>query len=688
MRLLSIYGLVLLCLIQGCSENQTPESKTTIEIKEVMIPMPDGINLAADLYVPAGLKSGDDLPILLEYSPYRKVESRDGAFGNYSYFVEHGYVVARVDIRGTGNSEGHVIPYEYSDIELDDGEVIIDWLSKQNWSNGNIGMFGISWSGFNSIQMAVRQPPALKTFIAVMATEALYQEDVHYIDGIMHTDSWMMSADLYNSLPGAPEYKLDDNWLKNRFEAEPSVFTYMRNQRDGPFWDRASSLDKYNQIKIPSFHIGGWYDGYRNSLPRMLENVTAPVKAMIGPWDHDYPHNAGHIPQIEWRHEAVRWFDHWLKDVDTGIMDEPKFTVFVRDWHPPQSDIVDMPGKWRYEDGWPIERSITQSFHASSENGLSSNPTETDTHTLDYKASVGLEGGGPVMWWGSVAPDQQPMDDFALVYESEDLDEPLEILGRPKAFLNVSATAPRANWVVRISDVAPDGSVTQVGGAAFNGTHRNSAREPEDLVPGETFPLEIEMHLTSWVFPKGHKIRFAVTNSMWPMLWPTAYPMTTTLAIGGSDGARVDLPVIPYQDRPVPVFKLPAEDPSLPGYGSIDAGNATGYAEIDTIQIDEQTGEAFGFALNATASKFPWGIDRFEEQIEHRTSDANPAETSVTGIYALVREVEGRNIRLEQEVEFKSDPDNFRIIFIRRMKINGDVTHELKWDEKFPRDYQ
>ena len=433
MRLLSIYGLVLLCLIQGCSENQTPESKTTIEIKEVMIPMPDGINLAADLYVPAGLKSGDDLPILLEYSPYRKVESRDGAFGNYSYFVEHGYVVARVDIRGTGNSEGHVIPYEYSDIELDDGEVIIDWLSKQNWSNGNIGMFGISWSGFNSIQMAVRQPPALKTFIAVMATEALYQEDVHYIDGIMHTDSWMMSADLYNSLPGAPEYKLDDNWLKNRFEAEPSVFTYMRNQRDGPFWDRASSLDKYNQIKIPSFHIGGWYDGYRNSLPRMLENVTAPVKAMIGPWDHDYPHNAGHIPQIEWRHEAVRWFDHWLKDVDTGIMDEPKFTVFVRDWHPPQSDIVDMPGKWRYEDGWPIERSITQSFHASSENGLSSNPTETDTHTLDYKASVGLEGGGPVMWWGSVAPDQQPMDDFALVYESEDLDEPLEILGRPKA---------------------------------------------------------------------------------------------------------------------------------------------------------------------------------------------------------------------------------------------------------------
>jgi uncharacterized protein len=147
MRILSILSLFILCLLQGCSENVQPSSQTTIEIKEVMIPMPDGINLAADLYVPAGMKPGDNLPVLLEYTPYRKVEARGGRYPTYSYFVEHGYVVARVDIRGTGNSEGHVIPYEYSDIELNDGEVIIDWLSKKNWSNGNVGMFGILGAG-------------------------------------------------------------------------------------------------------------------------------------------------------------------------------------------------------------------------------------------------------------------------------------------------------------------------------------------------------------------------------------------------------------------------------------------------------------------------------------------------------------------------------------------------------------
>lgn len=691
MRLLSFCcSLFIVFSLTSCEKKERTklDDLANIDIKAVMIPMPDGVMLAADLYMPSGIKSDEHLPVILEYTPYRKIESRGGRYPAYSYFVEHGYVVARVDIRGTGNSEGHVIPYEYSDIELDDGEAIIHWLSNQDWSNGNVGMFGISWSGFNSIQMAVRNPPALKAFVAMMATEALYQEDVHYMDGIMHTDSWMMSNDLNNSLPGAPDYKLDDDWLQNRFNVEPSVYTYMRNQRDSAFWDRASSLDKYDQIKIPGFHIAGWYDGYRDSLPRMLENVKAPTKALIGPWDHDFPHNAGHSPRIEWRHEAVRWFDHWLKGIDTGIMDEPKFAVYVRDWHPPKSDIVDIPGHWRYEDGWPIERTITQTMFAGLDHGLAIEKAGTATHNLAYKASVGLEGGGPVMWWGSVPPDQQPMDDHSLIYDSPPLDEPLEILGMPRAILNVSATAKRANWVVRVSDVAPDGSVTQVGGAAFNGTHRNSAREPEDVIPGEVFPLDVEMHFTSWTFPKGHKIRFAISNAMWPMLWPTPYPMTTSLEIGGANGARLELPVIPSGQWLMPEFKIPDKDPTLPGYGSINAGNITGYAEIDKIMRDEETGDAYGYARNGTSTRFPWGKEHFEELITHRTSDANPAETSVTGKYAVVKEVDSRTLRLEQDVEFKSDEKNFRLIFIRRIKVNGEVLHEKRWDETIPRDFQ
>ena len=664
------------------------EEISVLTIREVMIPMPDGIQLAADLYMPADIPAGEHLPVLLEYTPYRKNDSRGSKYRMYTYFVKRGYVVARVDIRGTGNSQGRTIPYEYSEIELSDGDAVIAWLAKQDWSNGNVGMFGISWGGFNSIQMAVRKPPALKAFVALMATEDLYQEDVHYMDGIIHIDSWMMSHDLSNAMPGAPEFRLDEDWLRNRFEVEPSVFTYMREQRDGSFWDRASARDKYEQIQIPGYYIGGWYDGYRDSPPRMLEHVKAPVKAMIGPWDHYYPHNAWPAPQVEWRHEAVRWFDQWLKGIDTGILDEPRFAVYVRDWHPPGPGVDEIPGHWRWEEGWPIERSITKTFYAGQDHGLFSSPSAQATHSLKYKPSVGLAGGGPVMWWGNIPPDQQSMDDYSLIYDSQPLDSPLEILGMPRAILKVSADVSRANWVVRICDVAPDGSVTQVGGAAFNGTHRKSAREPEDLIPGKVFPLEIEMHFSSWVFPKGHRIRFAINNAQWPMLWPTPYQMTTTLAIGGVEGARVELPVVPPADRPVPKFKLPEEGPSLPDYASVDSGNVSGYAEIKSIQRDEQSGAAFGIATNATSFRYPWGLEHFEERLEHRTSDLNPAETSVIGIYAVAIDLKDRTIRMEQNVVFKSDLKNFHMNFIRRFKVDGETLHEKQWNEIFPRDFQ
>ena len=664
------------------------EEISVLTIREVMIPMPDGIQLAADLYMPADIPAGEHLPVLLEYTPYRKNDSRGSKYRMYTYFVKRGYVVARVDIRGTGNSQGRTIPYEYSEIELSDGDAVIAWLAKQDWSNGNVGMFGISWGGFNSIQMAVRKPPALKAFVALMATEDLYQEDVHYMDGIIHIDSWMMSHDLSNAMPGAPEFRLDEDWLRNRFEVEPSVFTYMREQRDGSFWDRASARDKYEQIQIPGYYIGGWYDGYRDSPPRMLEHVKAPVKAMIGPWDHYYPHNAWPAPQVEWRHEAVRWFDQWLKGNDTGILEEPRFAVYVRDWHPPGPGVDEIPGHWRWEEGWPIERSVTKTFYAGQDHGLFSSPSAQATHSLKYKPSVGLAGGGPVMWWGNIPPDQQSMDDYSLIYDSHPLDSPLEILGMPRAILKVSADVSRANWVVRICDVAPDGSVTQVGGAAFNGTHRKSAREPEDLIPGKVFPLEIEMHFTSWVFPKGHRIRFAINNAQWPMLWPTPYQMTTTLAIGGVEGARVELPVVPPADRPVPKFKLPEEGPSLPDYASVDSGNVSGYAEIKSIQRDEQSGAAFGIATNATSFRYPWGLEHFEERLEHRTSDLNPAETSVIGIYAVAIDLKDRTIRMEQNVVFKSDLKNFHMNFIRRFKVDGETLHEKQWNEIFPRDFQ
>ena len=199
---------------------------------------------------------------------------------------------------------------------------------------------------------------------------------------------------------------------------------------------------------------------------------------------------------------------------------------------------------------------------------------ERSTHRLRYTPGIGVEAGGPVMWWGDVAHDQRPTDAFSLVYDSAPLTEDLEILGLPRALLRVSADAPRANWFARISDVAPDGTVTQVAGAGFNGNHRNSARSPELLTPGEEFPLDIEMHFTSWVFPKGHRIRVAINNAQWPMLWPSPHPMTTTLAIGGADGARVVLPVVPKSDTPWPELPAAGVEPAHAGLRAARRGHA------------------------------------------------------------------------------------------------------------------
>ena len=659
-----------------------------IRIEEAWIEMPDGVRLSVDLYKPDDLEQGEKLPVLLEYLPYRKHESRSRDYSMYSYFIREGYIVAAVDIRGTGNSEGRLIPHEYSDIELDDGEVVIDWLAGQPFSNGNVGMFGISWGGFNSIQMAVRGPDALKAIIAVDATEDLYQDDVHYMDGIMHLDAWEMSQDLDNSRPGAPDYVIDDENFRNRFDTEPWMLTYKKQQRDGPFWDRASSRDKYDRIKIPTFHIGGWYDGYRDSLPRMLANVQAPVKAMVGAWSHAWPHEPYPQPGMEWRHEAVRWFDQFLKGEDTGILDEPRFAVYVRKWHPPGPYLDYAPGYWRWEDGWPVDRIRATRMYPQDNHTLDVEPGEVRTHALRYVPSAGIEGGGPVMWWGDVAHDQRPSDAFSLVYDTDPVEADTEILGLPVAHLRVSADAPRANWVVRLSDVAPDGTVTQVAGAAFNGTHRESAREPSDLVPGEEFDLDIELHFTSWVFEKGHRMRLAVSNAQWPMLWPTPYPMTTTLRLGGEDGSFVELPVVPPGKGRTPAFLPPADNPQYPGYESLDLGTASGYGEISSVDRNPQTGEVTATATNTGATRYPWGIETYRETIEHRTSDKDPARTSMTGTHRFEVALEDRTLVWSAELLFESDRDNFYYTYTRKLSVDGEPVREKTWKETIPRDYQ
>jgi putative CocE/NonD family hydrolase len=670
-------------------EPSPPRFDVTME--EAWIPMKDGVRLAADVWRPKNPGRGGRFPVLLEYLPYRKNESRGEMHTEYAYFVRRGYVVARVDIRGTGASEGTLIPYEYSEIEQRDGEEVIAWLARQKFSNGNVGMFGISWGGFNSIHMAMRHPPALKAIVAIDATDDLYHDDVHFMDGMMHVDDWEMSQDLANAMPAAPDYRIDEAYFRDRFDQPPWMLVYKHQQRDGPFWDRTALKARYDSLRIPTFMIGGWYDGYRDSIPRMLEKVKAPMKAIVGAWDHTYPDEPYPKPGFDGRREMVRWFDQWLKGRDTGILSEPRLAVYVREWHPPGPYLETAPGFWRWEDGWPVARIHDRVFYPHPDGSLSSEPSASAARAeLRYVPTTGVEAGGPVLWFGDVAPDQRPTDAFSLVYDTPPLEEPVEILGLPQALLTVSADAPLAHWFARLNDVAPDGTVTLVANAGENGSHRESARDPKAIEPGKAFPLAIRLHFTSWVFPKGHRIRLSVSNAQWPMIWPTPYPTTTSLRMG-ADGSRLLLPVVPPGGRegPKPDFRpIPPPEQELPGFGTIDSETPSGYGEISSIDRNPRTGHATVSATNASAHRRPWGEERRSGRFVHEAEDGKPEQASVRGEYATEMKLPGRTLRWECVVTMTSDRANFYYEHRGRLLKDGVLVREKSWKETFPRDFQ
>ena len=650
-----------------------------IRMESGWIPMKDGIRLAVTLYMPNGGKAGEKFPAVLEYHPYRKDDGtaqRD--YELYSYFVRRGYVCARVDIRGFGNSEGVPTDREYSEQEQLDGLQIISWLAHQPWSNGNVGMMGISWSGFNSLQMAMRHAPELKAIIAVDATAELFHDDVHYMDGMAHVDEFELNMDMAPGMTGAPDYTLDEKVLGPRFDAPPWSLLYLKHQHDGPFW--RSPVRPYSEIRIPCFIIGGLLDGYRDSITDMLQQTKAPLKAIVGPWNHTFPHDAVPGPEIEWRAEAVRWWDYWLKGRDTGVRNDPRLVIYMQHWHPPDPNLPNVPGEWRREDSWPPRDVRDTVFFPQPNHTLQNTAPATEVHQLKYVPSIGVEAG---FWWGELLSDPRPVDAFSLVYDSAPLREDVAILGRPRALLKASATAPLADWFARLSDVAPDGTVTQITGAGINGAQRESMTERRALEPGRVYPLDIAMHLTSWVFPKGHRIRLAVSNALWPMILPTPYSMTTSLELGG-DGSRLILPVVPVKGTPAPAFQPPQPAEQRPDIKSI------GYPWPGewTLERDEANQKATVRWKGKAETDYPWGKEIDYENLVYDVDDAHPETSAVHGEAESIFTLKGRELRWRGHLSVTTDQKNFYYKYTRELLKDGRMLKQKTWEETIPRDYQ
>jgi uncharacterized protein len=659
-----------------------PPSPPTYGVRMVnsWIPMKDGVRLAATLYMPKGAKAGEKFPALLEYLPYRKDDgTAAGDYPKHTYFARRGYVSVRVDIRGFGASKGVPPEREYSEQEQQDGEQVIAWLAHQAWSNGNVGMFGISWGGFTAMQMAMRRAPGLKAIVAIHATGELFHDDVHYVDGMVHVDEFELNMDMAEGWAGAPDYSLDEKTLGPRFDSPPWSLLYLKHQHDGPFWrDRVRPL---SEIKIPSFLIGGLQDGYRDNVTDMLMQSTAPIKAIVGPWNHSFPNDADFGPRIEWRDQAVRWFDYWLKGRDTGVVNDPRLVIYMQHWHPPDPNLETVPGEWRREEVWPPASAKKTTLFLQSNHGLADSAGAKDSHQLKYVPTVGVEAG---FWWGELLSDPRPVDAFSLVYDSAPLEDDVAILGRPQALLRASATAKLADWFARLSDVAPDGTVTQITGAGINGAQRESMSEPRDLEPGKVYPISIEMHLTSWVFPKGHRIRVAISNALWPMILPTPYPMTTSLELGGENGSRLVLPIVPVHGTPAPEFSPPQpieERTDMKSQGFPWPGEWT-------LERDEARQKTTVHWKGKEGAEYPWGTENDFESLRYQADDAHPETSAVHGEAESVFALKGRTLVWRGHLTVTTDEKNFYYEYTRELLKDGGMIKSKTWKETIARDHQ
>ena len=678
--IVSLLSAALLCFTVGAAKAQAPGPYEYTRSRG-WLRMPDGVRLAVTYWRPVPHTPGETFPVLLEYLPYRKEDSfyeRD--FPLYDWFVRRGFIMAKVDVRGTGSSEGHLPDREYSDIEMEDADRIIAQLATIPASNGAVGIWGISWGGFNAIQIAMRRPPALKAIIALMATDDLYHDDIHYIDGVLHIDEFALQIDHENALPAPPDYPTDAAYFRDRFEAEPWIFTYLKHSGDSDWWRRKSLRYNYSAITIPAFLIGGQLDGYRDAVPRMLDSLRSPVKALLGPWNHSFPDDAVPGPAYEWREQAVRWWNQWLRGQDTGSMDEPRLTLFVRDGHSPDAALETTPGVYRYED-WPITRTRWQRWYPSGDRALSATLASAAAHDVTLTYVPGSGTATPV-WWNDATGNMARDDGESLTFDSPVLDSSVEIIGFPKVSLRASAPVTKANWTVRLEDVGPGGLVSLVTGALIQGAQRDSRLEPSPLIPEERYDLATDLHFTTWTFRPGHRIRVAVSNAQFPMAWPTPFPMTTRLTIDDVH-TMLELPVIPAEPSPRLAPLLPiGTHAEAPDARTLSAGGEPGAVVRHDAQRNVTTVDFLTHYEYAIGKR---RIDNMEKE-HYEVADAEPSKASFEGDeYHDISLPGGRRVRLETLLEIRSDETTLQVKLTRRLRVNGKLVRTRVWEEPIPR---
>jgi len=521
----------------------------------LFIALSDGVRLAARVWLPKD--AGDNpVPAILEYLPYRRQDgTADRDAMTHPYFAGHGYASVRVDMRGSGDSEG-VLLGEYLKQEQDDALEILDWITAQPWCSGEVGMIGISWGGFNGLQVAARRPPALKAIVSICSTDDRYADDIHYMGGCLLNDNAAWNGYMFsiNTTPPDPDVvgnKWHDMWLDRLKGSGFWLLDWMEHQHRDEFYKHGSVCEEFSRIEAAVYAVGGWADGYSNAVFRLLAGLDAPCKGLVGPWGHKYPHFAEPGPAIGFLQECLRWWDHWLKGIDSGIMDEPQLRCWIEDPVPPRTRYKERPGRWVAEENWPSARIERRTFYLNAglnAGGLEAEPGTARVLTVNSPMTVGMMAGQwcPHGLDPDLPGDQRVEAGGSLVFDSEPLNEAIDILGAPVVTLEVASDKAAAMVAVCLSEVLPDGAATRVTYGLLNLTHRDSHEHPEPLEPGKQYRIEVQLCDAGHRFAAGNRIRVAISSVYWPIAWPS--PEKTTLSITAAESSLM-LPVRPSREE-------------------------------------------------------------------------------------------------------------------------------------------
>ncbi|RVU16543.1 CocE/NonD family hydrolase [Streptomyces antnestii] len=483
--------------------------------EDVRVPLADGTTLFARVWRPV---TDEPVPAILEYLPYRLSDwtaPRD--WQRHPWYAGHGYASVRVDVRGHGNSEG-MPGDEYDSTELADGVAVVNWLAAQPWCNGRVGMFGISWGGFNSLQIAALAPEPLKAIVTVCSTDDRYDNDVHYMGGsVLAVDmhAWAATMLAFVSRPPDPQFVGDgwrDMWLKRLEAVDPFIHTWLAHQTRDAYWKHGSVCEDYSAVRAAVLAVGGWHDPYRDTVLRLVEHLPdRQVRGIIGPWSHQYPDRGlPPGPAIGFLQETLRWWDHHLKGKDNGVMAEPKLRSWISDSHPPATVYPQLSGHWVGDPSWPSPNIAPLAYALQGPPVIVRSPQQT-----------GLDAGRffPFGNDADLPPDQRDEDAKSACFEFEVPSE-VRVLGRPRVTLRITSEVPRGQVVARVCDVAPDGSSTLVTRGVLNLSAREGRDKSVDWPPGTTDEVSFELNGIGHTFPPGHRIRLAVSSAYWPWIWP------------------------------------------------------------------------------------------------------------------------------------------------------------------------